>query len=79
VAVYTHVDRPTLEALLERYDIGAAVSFDGVREGVENTNYSLVTEQGRFFLTLFEKRVAEADRSWKLPSHCPRAKTSIRA
>jgi len=61
VAVYTHVDRPTLEALLERYDIGAPVSFDGVREGVENTNYSLVTEQGRFFLTLFEKRVAEAD------------------
>ncbi|MEQ8935153.1 MAG: homoserine kinase [Amphiplicatus sp.] len=61
MAVYTHVDRPTLEALLERYDIGALVSFDGVREGVENTNYSLVTEQGRFFLTLFEKRVAEVD------------------
>ncbi len=61
MAVYTHVDRPTLAALIARYDIGGLSSFEGVREGVENTNYSLVTEQGRFFLTLFEKRVAEAD------------------
>lgn len=61
MAVYTHVDRETLEALLERYAIGALISHEGVREGVENTNYFLTTAQGRFFLTLFEKRVEEVD------------------
>lgn len=61
MAVYTHVDRQTLEALLDRYAIGALVSHEGVREGVENTNYILHTKQGRFVLTLFEKRVEETD------------------
>ncbi|MEE2691932.1 MAG: homoserine kinase [Pseudomonadota bacterium] len=61
MAVYTHVDRATLAGFLDKYAIGSLTSFEGVREGVENTNYSLVTDQGRYFLTLFEKRVAESD------------------
>lgn len=58
MAVYTHVDHQTLEHHLQAYDIGALVDFDGVSEGVENTNYILQTDKNKYVLTLFEKRVA---------------------
>jgi homoserine kinase type II len=61
MAVYTDVDDDQLAAFLADYDIGAAVSFKGIAEGVENSNYLLETERGRFILTLYEKRVNEAD------------------
>ncbi|GAB4136794.1 MAG: homoserine kinase [Sphingomonadales bacterium] len=61
MAVYTHVGEAALTALLRRYDLGAVTTFKGIAEGVENSNYFLATEGGRFILTLYEKRVAEAD------------------
>lgn len=61
MAVYTHVDDRDLAAFLKEYDFGAAVAFKGVTEGVENTNYLLDAEKGRFILTLYEKRVDEKD------------------
>ena len=61
MAVYTHIDDDHLAALLAQYDIGAALACEGISEGVENTNYKLTTPAGRFILTIFEKRVAEAD------------------
>ncbi len=61
MAVYTLVDDDALDAFLAEYDLGEAVSFKGIAEGVENSNYYLETDQGRYILTLFEKRVDEAD------------------
>lgn len=61
MAVYTPLSEADARALLEGYDIGAFVALEGVEEGVENTNYKLTMSRGRFILTLFEKRVAEAD------------------
>lgn len=61
MAVYTEVTDEDLEALLERYAIGELMSFKGIAEGVENTNYIVQTTQGSFILTLYEKRVAVAD------------------
>ncbi|HXZ69073.1 MAG TPA: homoserine kinase, partial [Alphaproteobacteria bacterium] len=61
MAVYTQVDEEALGKLLSNYDIGAPISFKGIAEGVENSNYLLETERGRFILTLYEKRVHEAD------------------
>lgn len=61
MAVYTHVGEAALAALLQRYDLGALTTFKGIAEGVENSNYFLATTCGRFILTLYEKRVAEAD------------------
>jgi homoserine kinase type II len=61
MAVYTAIDRPSLEAFLAAYDIGRPLAFDGITEGVENSNYLLITERGRFILTLYEKRVEPAD------------------
>jgi len=61
MAVYTDVGDADLEALLQAYDLGAFLSFKGIAEGVENSNFLLRTEKGSFILTLYEKRVAEAD------------------
>ena len=44
-----------------RYDIGGVLSCKGIAEGVENSNFLLVTEQGPFILTLYEKRVDPKD------------------
>lgn len=61
MAVYTHVSREELEDFLTRYDLPPLVAHHGIEAGVENTNYFLDTEEGRYVLTLFEKRVAEND------------------
>lgn len=61
MAVYTNIDDASLGALLQDYDLGAPLSLKGIAEGVENSNFLLVTERGPFILTLYEKRVAEAD------------------
>lgn len=57
MAVYTTLTAHDIRTHLARYDIGALVSHQGISEGIENTNYLIETEQGRFILTLFEKRV----------------------
>lgn len=61
MAVYTHVSLEALKAFLRRYDIGALQSYQGVTKGIENSNYILTTDHGRFILTLFEQRVEEQD------------------
>ncbi len=61
MAVYTQVPAEALAALIARYDVGDLVSAKGIAEGVENTNYLVDTERGRFILTLYEKRVDAAD------------------
>ena len=61
MAVYTQVADDELAAFLGAYDIGALVSYKGIAEGVENSNYFLQTERGSFILTLYEKRVDPAD------------------
>jgi homoserine kinase type II len=61
VAVYTEVSDEDLSAFLETYDIGTVLSYKGIAEGVENTNYFLHTTKGSYILTLYEKRVREDD------------------
>jgi homoserine kinase type II len=61
MAVYTEVSDEELARFIASYDLGALLSYKGIAEGVENTNYLVHTEKGPFFLTLFEKRVAPAD------------------
>jgi homoserine kinase type II len=61
MAVYTEVSDDDLAQFIASYDLGALLSYKGIAEGVENTNYLVHTEKGPFFLTLYEKRVAPAD------------------
>jgi homoserine kinase type II len=57
MAVYTDITDAELEAFLAGYDIGAPLVFKGIAEGVENSNFLLETETGRFILTVYERRV----------------------
>lgn len=61
MAVYTEVADEELDAFIAGYDIGALTSCKGIAEGVENSNYLIQTEAGRYILTLYEKRVARED------------------
>jgi homoserine kinase type II len=61
LAVYTEVLDEDLAGFLATYDIGTVLSYKGIAEGVENTNYFLHTTGGTYILTLYEKRVREAD------------------
>ncbi len=66
MAVYTEVSDDALAALLAEYEIGTAVAFRGIAEGVENSNFSLRTTTGDYILTLYEKRVDPAELPWFL-------------
>lgn len=61
MAVYTDVTAEDLSAYLTQYEIGDLLSFKGIAEGVENSNFLVHTTVGYFLLTLFEKRVNPAD------------------
>jgi homoserine kinase type II len=61
MAVYTEVSDEELQAFMASYGLGALLSYKGIAEGVENTNYFVATEQGPFILTLYERRVARDD------------------
>jgi homoserine kinase type II len=61
MAVYTDVTAEELADFLSGYAIGELLSYKGIAEGVENSNYLLHTSAGYFFLTLYERRVAAAD------------------
>jgi len=61
MAVYTDITDEELSSLLADFDLGAPLSLKGVAEGVENSNFLLETEAGRYFLTVYERRVNAAD------------------
>lgn len=61
MAVYTEVSDEELEAFVAGYDIGEVMSFKGIAEGVENSNYLLQTDRGQYILTLYEKRTKPED------------------
>lgn len=61
MAVYTDVAADELADFLGQYDLGELLSYKGIAEGVENSNFLLHTTKGSFILTLYEKRVAKND------------------
>jgi len=61
MAVYTEIADEEVAGFVAQYDIGRVVACKGIAEGIENTNYLLVTDRGTFILTLYEKRVRPAD------------------
>ena len=61
MAVYTDVTEGELSAFLQNYPVGQLLSYKGIAEGTENSNFLLHTTAGSFILTLYEKRVEKAD------------------
>ncbi len=66
MAVYTKITESSFKEILKNYKIGNLISFTEIVEGIENTNYLLETSEGKFILTVFEKRVKKFD----LPYFC---------
>ena len=61
MAVYTKLSEKDLNEFFSKYDLGSILNYEGIAEGIENTNYFIQTERGKFILTLYEKRVEEKD------------------
>jgi homoserine kinase type II len=61
MAVYTDVSAEELGKFLAGYDLGELLSYKGIAEGVENSNFLVHTGTGYYILTLYEKRVAPDD------------------
>lgn len=59
MSVYTHVSADELAAWLTRYALGEVHAFEPIASGIENTNYFVTADNGRFVLTLYERLPAE--------------------
>ena len=55
MSVYTTVSEQDLAAWLTRYALGAVRAFEPIASGIENTNYFLTADKGRYVLTLYER------------------------
>ena len=55
MAVYTNVGFAQADALLQRLGLGVLTDLQGIRSGIENTNYYAQTTRGHWVLTLFER------------------------
>ncbi|MEM0899226.1 MAG: homoserine kinase [Pseudomonadota bacterium] len=61
MAVYTDISEDELRAFIADYDVGDVLSYRGIAEGVENSNFLVHTTTANFILTLYEKRVDPND------------------
>ena len=61
MAVYTKLSEKQLIDFFLKYNLGKILNYKEIKEGIENTNYFIKTEKGKFILTLYEKRVDEKD------------------
>ena len=61
MAVYTKINKKDISLINKKFDEEKFKSFKGIRQGIENTNYLLKSQNKKFILTIFEKRVSKKD------------------
>ena len=61
MAVYTKITNKDILLLSKKFNLGKIIKFKGIKKGIENTNYLLKTNNKRYILTIFEKRVQKKD------------------
>jgi homoserine kinase type II len=61
MAVYTKLNKENVEEILSDYSIGQLKEFEGIEDGIENTNYFLLVDKKKYILTIYEKRVKSED------------------
>lgn len=59
MSVYTTVNIEELKIWLQDYALEDLEGYQGIKSGITNTNYFLMTKHNRFVLTLFEKNTIE--------------------
>ena len=80
MSVYTPVSAADLDAWLLRYAVGGLAQIAPIASGIENTNYFVDTERGRYVLTLYERLPAsELPFYLNLMAHLARAGCEVPA
>ncbi len=59
MAVFTALSRAEVSAFLSQFSLGTLVELEGIHTGIENTNYFVTTDRGRYVLTVFERLTAK--------------------
>jgi len=59
MSVYTELSQSDFESILADYELGALHGFEGIAAGIENSNFFVTTDSGRYVLTIFERMDAE--------------------
>jgi len=59
MSVYTDLGFEDIRAILGHYRLGELHAFEGIAAGIENSNFFIDTDSGRYVLTLFERMQAE--------------------
>jgi homoserine kinase type II len=61
MAVYTKINKKEISYINNKFNIDQIISFKGIKQGIENTNYLLKSKNKKFILTIFEKRVSQKE------------------
>ena len=61
MAVYTKINKGDITFINKKFNIEEIISFQGIKKGIENTNYLLKSKNKKFILTIFEKRVSNKE------------------
>jgi homoserine kinase type II len=61
MAVYTKINNQDIQLINSKFNINEIKSFQGIKKGIENTNYLLRSNKDKFILTIFEKRVSNKE------------------
>ena len=61
MAVYTKINKKDISHINKKFEIEKIISFKGIKQGIENTNYLLRSKNKKFILTIFEKRVSQKE------------------
>jgi homoserine kinase type II len=61
MAVYTKIGQSEIISITKKFKLNKIIKFQGIKKGIENTNYLLKTKKNKYILTIFEKRVKKKD------------------
>ena len=61
MAVYTKINKREISYINKKFEVDRIISFKGIKQGIENTNYLLKSRNKKFILTIFEKRVSRKE------------------
>ena len=61
MAVYTKINKRDICYINTKFNNEKFISFKGIKQGIEKTNYLLKSENKKFILTIFEKRVSKKE------------------
>ena len=52
MAVYTKINKKDISIINRQFEIEKIISFKGIKQGIENTNYLLRSKKKKFILTI---------------------------